>query len=78
MLLDLVLKDRVNPDRIKNFAEFLETNKEEANKKINLDQWSSFLDFCYEYEDGLDDYDDEMSAWPILIDDFVEYMQNKK
>merc|ERR1712071_720567 len=78
-LLDLVLKDRVDSHRIQNFAEFLESSKEEANKKINLDQWSSFLDFCYEYEnESLDNYDDEMSAWPILIDDFVEFMKNKK
>ena len=78
-LLDLVLKDRVDPSRVKHFSEFLESNKEESAKKINLDQWSSFLDFCYEYESNdLDDYDEEMSAWPVLIDDFVDYMKNKK
>ena len=78
-LLDLVLKDRVSAMRVKQFSEFLESSKEESAKKINLDQWSSFLDFCYEYEtDDLDDYDEEMSAWPVLIDDFVDYMKNKK
>jgi len=33
MLLDLVLKDRINQKRITDFSEFLEQNKEEANKK---------------------------------------------
>uniref|UniRef100_A0A7S2UPU3 Defective in cullin neddylation protein n=1 Tax=Attheya septentrionalis TaxID=420275 RepID=A0A7S2UPU3_9STRA len=74
-LLRLVLKNQIPADRLSSYCTFLEGVTETASQKITLDQWTSFLDFSYEYE-SIDDYDEENSAWPILIDDYVDYMKS--
>eukprot|EP00978_Attheya_sp_CCMP212_P032924 scaffold130517_cov58-Attheya_sp.AAC.3 len=76
-LLQLVLKNQVPADRLSSYCTFLEGVTDTASQKITLDQWTSFLDFSYEYE-SIDDYDEENSAWPILIDDYVDYMKTSK
>lgn len=76
-LLGMILKGHVADDRLNTFIEFLSQTKDESYSKITLDQWTSFLDFCYEVDD-IADYDEDMSAWPVLIDEYVEYMTNKK
>ena len=70
---------RVTSHRRDTFCEFLETTKDESYSKITLDQWRSFLDFSYEYpnEETLKTYDESMSAWPVLMDEYVEYMEAK-
>mmetsp|Transcript_21115 Transcript_21115/g.38195 ORF Transcript_21115/g.38195 Transcript_21115/m.38195 type:complete len:257 (-) Transcript_21115:232-1002(-) len=68
---------RITSHRLETFCEFLETTKDEGYSKITLDQWRSFLDFSYEYPDpkALEGYDEGMSAWPVLIDEYVEFME---
>ena len=73
-LIGMVLKDRVSSDRLTTFADFLGETKDESYSRITLDQWMSFLDFCYEVED-IADFDESMSAWPVLIDEYVEYLE---
>lgn len=51
-------------------------SSEEA-KRITLDQWMSFWDFCQECDD-LSTYDEANSAWPVLIDEYVEYMEERE
>lgn len=78
-LVRLVLKDRVPADRLQTFCEFLETmedGKKQHYSRITLDQWTSFWDFCVECED-LSMYDESTSAWPVLIDEYVEFMEEK-
>lgn len=79
-LLQLVLKDRVAADRLESFCDFLNsvdgTPKEQQYSRITLDQWTSFWDFCVDCED-LSTYDESTSAWPVLIDEYVEYMEEK-
>jgi hypothetical protein len=72
-LLELVLKDthRVSKDRLETFSEFLSQN---PITRITLDQWVSFFDFCQEVP-NLTTYDESISAWPVLIDEYVEYME---
>ena len=73
MLLKLVLQDnRVPADRVDSFCNFLESHKDYG--RITLDQWTSFWDFSQECED-LSAYDEATSAWPVLIDEYVEYME---
>lgn len=67
---------RINAERLDTFCEFLETTKDEGYSKITLDQWRSFLDFSYEVTD-LASYDESSSAWPVLIDEYVEFMEKK-
>lgn len=73
-LLQMVLKGRVPDDRLGSFSDFLNQSKDETYSRITLDQWTSFLDFCYEVED-ISNYDEATSAWPVLIDEYVEYME---
>jgi len=70
----MVLKGRVADERLNTFSDFLGQSKDETYSRITLDQWTSFLDFCYEVED-IADYDEATSAWPVLIDEYVEYME---
>lgn len=72
-LLPIVLKDRIPVNRLESFCAFLEQSQ---YTHITLDQWSSFLDFCYECED-ISSYNVDNSAWPVLIDEYVEYMEEQ-
>lgn len=74
-LMNMVLTGRIGADRLDTFCTFLEIQK--SYTRITLDQWSSFLDFCYECED-LSTYDESTSAWPVLIDEYVDYMEEQQ
>jgi DCN1-like protein 4/5 len=41
---------------------------------MNMDQWTGFLRFCEEVEikPDLSNYD-ESQAWPLLVDNYVEW-----
>ena len=73
-LMRMVLKGRIPDDRLETFCTFCE--EQTSYTCITLDQWTSFLDFCYECDD-LGTYDESMSAWPVLIDEYVEYMEGQ-
>ncbi|GAV79969.1 Cullin_binding domain-containing protein [Cephalotus follicularis] len=46
-------------------------------KVINLDQWTNFLRFCNEISfPDLENYDDTQ-AWPLILDNFVQWMREK-
>jgi len=75
-LIQMVLTDRVDSERLSTFCEFLEQLKGDAYSRVTLDQWTSFFDFCLECKD-LSMHDEETSAWPVLIDEYVEYMKRK-
>jgi hypothetical protein len=69
---------RIPASRLSSFCEFLETTKDESYSKITLDQWRSFLDFSLEFkEDNFEGYDEGESAWPVLIDEYVEFMEKR-
>lgn len=71
----MVLKDRIDQDRIVKFKEFLNKTDDTSYERITLDQWMSFLDFSLECQD-FDEYDEENSAWPTLIDDYVDFLKD--
>lgn len=47
-------------------------------QRITLDQWDSFLQFQHNIKVDLSDYDAENGAWPLLLDEYVEWKKNKK
>lgn len=73
----MTLNGRIKEERLSTFCDFLTETRDEAYSRITLDQWTSFLDFCYECED-ISDYDEATSAWPVLVDEYVEYMEKKQ
>lgn len=76
-LVDITLKERIAGDRLTNFKEFLNTTKDVSYDRITLDQWISFLDFSIDCPD-LSLYDEDNSAWPVLIDDYVDFSNGMK
>ncbi|XP_008808225.1 DCN1-like protein 4 isoform X1 [Phoenix dactylifera] len=70
-LLDLVLGFQFRP-QVDKLTEYLKYQHD--YKVINLDQWMSFLRFCNEINfPSLDNYDSDL-AWPLILDNFVEWM----
>ncbi|KAL1933785.1 hypothetical protein VTP01DRAFT_7875 [Rhizomucor pusillus] len=60
---------------VNDFVSFLQ--QVQPVKVINKDQWHNFYDFVTSISPDLDDYD-EMSAWPVLFDEFVEWKRGMK
>ncbi|KAA8541972.1 hypothetical protein F0562_023124 [Nyssa sinensis] len=74
-LLDLVLGSQFRA-QVDTFVEYLKTQIE--YKVINMDQWMGFFRFCNEISfPDLSNYDAEL-AWPLILDNFVEWMRAKQ
>ncbi|KAF9926051.1 DCN1-like protein 5 [Linnemannia zychae] len=67
-MISTVMKGRPHEAR---FVEYLEVKK--PVKVINKDQWYNFLDFSETISEDLSNYDGINSAWPVLLDEYVEW-----
>ncbi|XP_065058077.1 DCN1-like protein 5 [Rhopilema esculentum] len=70
-MLNLLLRD-IWP-QIDIFLEYMNQTK---YKVINRDQWNSILEFIRTVDRSFSNYDVE-GAWPVLLDEFVEYVKAK-
>ncbi|KAF7136393.1 hypothetical protein RHSIM_Rhsim08G0208000 [Rhododendron simsii] len=74
-LLDLVLGSQFRA-QVDYFIEYLRIQND--YKVINMDQWMGFYRFCNEISfPDFCNYDDEL-AWPLVLDNFVEWMRAKQ
>lgn len=74
-LLPIVL-DKNRAPHLDLFVEFLGTLPE--GTKVSADQWSSFLHFNEAVTVDLNGYDPDNGAWPLILDEYVEWRKNKK
>ncbi|KAG6783190.1 DCN1-like protein 4 isoform X1 [Populus alba x Populus x berolinensis] len=74
-LLDLVLGSHFQA-QVDYFIEYLKIQSD--YKVINMDQWMGFYRFCNEISfPDFSNYDPEL-AWPLILDNFVEWMRAKR
>ncbi|OIW18073.1 hypothetical protein TanjilG_00325 [Lupinus angustifolius] len=74
-LLTLVLGSTF-PSQVNLFVEYLKSQND--YKVINMDQWLGFFRFCNEITfPTLSDYDADL-AWPLILDNFVEWIREKQ
>ncbi|CAM8927869.1 unnamed protein product [Rhodiola kirilowii] len=74
-LLDLVLGSQY-PSQVDHFSRYLKFQSD--YKVISLDQWMGFLSFCKEISfPYLKNYDPSC-AWPLILDNFVEWMKENE
>ncbi|XP_056857658.1 uncharacterized protein LOC130507067 isoform X2 [Raphanus sativus] len=74
-LLDMVMRSTFRP-QVDYFVEFLKI--QDDYKVINMDQWMSFYRFCNELSfPEMTEYNPEL-AWPLLLNNFVEWIREKK
>ncbi|XVF89232.1 hypothetical protein PTKIN_Ptkin19aG0113800 [Pterospermum kingtungense] len=74
-LLNVVLRAQFRP-QVDLLVEYLKVQSD--YKVINLDQWVNFLRFCKEITfPDLENYD-ATQAWPLILDNFVEWMREKQ
>ncbi|BFZ14564.1 hypothetical protein BsWGS_17603 [Bradybaena similaris] len=57
-----------------SFHQFLEQSK---YKVINKDQWCNILEFSRSIKSNLDNYDED-GAWPVMLDEFVEWLKEER
>ncbi|KAG9325091.1 hypothetical protein KVV02_008563 [Mortierella alpina] len=67
-MIGTVMKGRPHEQR---FVAYLEAKH--PVKVINKDQWYNFLDFSDSIAEDLTNYDPVGSAWPVLLDEYVEW-----
>ncbi|KAL6555135.1 hypothetical protein OROGR_006393 [Orobanche gracilis] len=74
ILIDLVLGFQYQP-QVDSFIKFLKIQSD--YKVMNKDQWTNFLRFCQEISfPDLQNYD-ICGAWPVLLDNFVDWLKQK-
>jgi len=59
------------------FNDFESYIKQSDQRGINKDQWMQILDFSISIKNDLSNYDVD-GAWPVLLDEFVDYMKTRK
>mmetsp|Transcript_28208 Transcript_28208/g.44732 ORF Transcript_28208/g.44732 Transcript_28208/m.44732 type:complete len:260 (+) Transcript_28208:108-887(+) len=59
------------------WLEFCEANKQKDLQVVSRDVWEQIFDFLTDTQ-SVDSYDDCGGAWPVAVDEFVEWMQENK
>eukprot|EP00743_Colponemidia_sp_Colp-15_P001431 GILK01001569.1.p1 GENE.GILK01001569.1~~GILK01001569.1.p1 ORF type:complete len:269 (+),score=48.58 GILK01001569.1:61-807(+) len=63
-------------DRFRHLELWLSFMKEHNKNAVNKDLWAMLLDFSRSINENFSNYDAD-GAWPVLIDDFVDYARKR-
>lgn len=74
LLFGLIELDDETRKRIDQWYEFLETVKKPINKDTYLMFWEFVKEVMMVDAKGMKEYD-EMASWPVIIDEYIEYLQ---
>lgn len=64
-------------DKWSLFTYFEKFLRESKYRVINKDQWCNVLEFSRSVNDDLSNYDED-GAWPVLLDEFVEWFRKNQ
>jgi len=62
--------------KIPGLCEFLQAHDTATKRGVSADEWSMMLNFFQEVDDDCGNYNED-GAWPLLLDDFVEWHREK-
>jgi len=71
MLLAPLYKEHVD-----SLSRYLEQHAEVGKRGVSLDEWTMLLQFCREIDPDCDNFQDD-GAWPLLLDDYVEWRREQ-
>eukprot|EP01084_Bolivina_argentea_P123275 218470_1 len=70
-------KNKNNLKLLALWVEYCESVKDSDMKVISRDVWEQIYDFLKETK-SIESYDDCGGAWPVAVDEFIEWAQEKK
>ena len=54
--------------------DFIKFIREKGVRALNLDQWDSLLEFAKNFPEGFENFDPD-GPWPVLFDEFVQWVK---
>lgn len=77
-LWQIVLQKQSNKMPLfQDWLKFCDEKKDKDMKVVSRDVWEQIYDFLKETQ-TVDDFDDSGSAWPVAVDEFVEWKNEQK
>jgi len=73
-LVKAMLEQVLSSAHLPQFLEFLDVSKED---QITIDQWNSFYEFQAKIDVDMGNFD-EADAWPVLLDEYAEWVKGGK
>eukprot|EP00322_Chrysochromulina_rotalis_P016846 CAMPEP_0115855222 /NCGR_PEP_ID=MMETSP0287-20121206/14431_1 /TAXON_ID=412157 /ORGANISM="Chrysochromulina rotalis, Strain UIO044" /LENGTH=221 /DNA_ID=CAMNT_0003309369 /DNA_START=13 /DNA_END=678 /DNA_ORIENTATION=- len=64
------------PKHVPSLCEFLQGHDTAGKRGVSADEWAMILNFCNEISSDCSNFQDD-GAWPLLLDDYVEWYREK-